>query len=96
MWLSATYETLMKDMSYGDEGVSISAPTLKRYMDELKSLYLIDDLEDGNLLFVQNLEFARSRNVISWIRRCRARYWGRLRLSLRVTRKRWEICLKHW
>ena len=39
---------------------------------------------------------ARSRNVISWIRRCRARYWGRLRLSLRVTRKRWEICLKHW
>lgn len=40
-----TYETLMKDMSYGDEGVSISAPTLKRYMDELKSLYLIDDLE---------------------------------------------------
>lgn len=40
-----TYETLMKDMSYGDEGVSISAPTLKRYVDELKSLYLIDDLE---------------------------------------------------
>ncbi len=38
-----TYETLMKDMSYGDEGVSISAPTLKRYVDELKSLYLIDD-----------------------------------------------------
>lgn len=40
-----TYEMLMKDMSYGDEGVSISAPTLKRYVDELKSLYLIDDLE---------------------------------------------------
>ena len=40
-----TSETLMKDMSYGDEGVSISAPTLKRYVDELKSLYLIDDLE---------------------------------------------------
>lgn len=40
-----TCETLMKDMSYGDEGVSISAPTLKRYVDELKSLYLIDDLE---------------------------------------------------
>lgn len=40
-----TNETLMKDMSYGDEGVGVSAPTLKRYMDELKSLYLIDDLE---------------------------------------------------
>lgn len=40
-----TYETLAKDMAYGDEDRPPSIPTIKAYLEELKRLYLVTDLE---------------------------------------------------
>lgn len=40
-----TYETLAKDMTYGDEDRSPSIPTIKTYLEELKRLYLVTNLE---------------------------------------------------
>ena len=40
-----TYETLAKDMAYGDEDRSPSIPTIKAYLEELKRLYLVTNLE---------------------------------------------------
>ena len=40
-----TYATLARDMAYGDEDRTPSAETVKNYLEELKDLYLITDLE---------------------------------------------------
>ena len=40
-----TYLTLARDMAYGDEGRAPVAETVKSYLEELKRLYLITDLE---------------------------------------------------
>ncbi|NMM94777.1 ATPase AAA [Bifidobacterium sp. DSM 109957] len=40
-----TYGTLARDMAYGDEGRVPADETVKSYMEELKKLYLLNDLE---------------------------------------------------